>query len=354
MINTQKALEVLGLPPEMEAYNGQIQSRIYRMCTVYECSDFSTGKQVISYQIEFSEPAPVAFGLYPFNFAAGAIYHMGHSVVGMTPKGYQLHKPSKWVVHPPESGMAGQNVYYVEENMYFTPTTVEQTFEPYETAIGLVAEDMVDPLMRVQYKARLYGKDSAGKTVLKWQSKYAITPKRRLRRTEFLQLAKLTIEEVIWKMRVTYNIVPVKGETHITSIAMDIDKPTGTSMNSTVYINGVDANTFNYKALINSFGKTYDGYLYIYRLMNGPGSITVDNVYGSTLNIPLIAGQDSTIQLKVGSVNQYDSATKTLTYNPDLVTEASVIAYMEFLPAGGKNENCGKEISLETGIEKLF
>ena len=113
-------------------------------------------------------------------------------------------------------------------------------------------------------------------------------------------------------------------------------------------------NTFDYKKLINSFGKTYDGYMYMYRLMNGAGQTTTDNVYGSTLNIPLTPGNDSTINLQAGSTNAYNIATKTLTYNPDLTHDASVIAYMEFLPAGGKNENCGKQLSLETGIETLF
>lgn len=355
MINIDKALEVLGLPKEMEAYNGQVQSRIYRSIRVYENSDFSSGKQVITYSVEFVTPPAVPFGLYPFNFAAGSIYHMGYNIIGQTTKGYKLHRPSTWVVHPAISGLAGQNVYYVDSAIYYTPTTIEQTYEPYETVINGVAQDMVDPVMRVGYFARLLGKDAQGKTVVKWTSKYAITPKKKLRRSEFLALLPgKTMEDVVWDSRVTYNITPVKGETHITSIGMDIDR-VGNKLSSTVYINGIDANTFDYKKLINSFGQTYSGYMYMYRLMNGPSTtITTDNVYGSTLNIPLTPGQDSTINLVAGSTNNYNMATKTLTYNPDLAEEASVIAYMEFLPAGGKNENCGKEISLETGIEKLF
>jgi hypothetical protein len=355
MINIDKALEVLGLPKEMESYNGQVQSRIYRNIIVYENYDSTSGIMKIFYTVEFTEPAPVAFGLYPFNFAANSIYHMGYNVTGQTPKGYTLTRNSVWVKHPPESGLAGQNVYYVAGNLYFTPTTIEQTFEPYETVINGIASDMKDPVMRVGYRARLWGKDSTGKVVIKWTSKYAITPKKKLTRSEFLKLVPgLTMDDVMWNSRITYNVVPVKGETHITSIAMDIDKPTSTSMKSTVYINGIDADTFDYKKLINSFGKTYDGYMYMYRLMNGPGQITTDNVYGSTLNIGITPGNDSTINLQIGSTNSYNVASKTLTYNPDLTYDASVIAYMEFLPAGGKNENCGKELNLETGIEKLF
>lgn len=356
MINIDKALEVLGLPPEMEAYNGQVQTRLMRTITVYENNDFTSGKQVISYSVEFNEGTTSLFGAYPFNLAAGWIYHGGFSIEGQTDKGYKLHKPAMSVKHEAPSGLAGQTVHYVESNVYFTPSTIDFTYEPYETVMNGIAEDMVDPVMRVQYKARVITKGADGKPRVSWTSRSAIRPKKRLRRSEFMALIPgMTMDEVIWKSRTTYNIVPVKGETHITSIAMDIDKPSATSLNSTVYINGVDANTFNYKTLINSFGKTYDGYMYMYRLMNGPRiGGTTDNVYGSTLNIPLTPGADSTINLELGAVNAYNIATKTLTYNADLVDEASIIAYMEFLPAGGKNENCGKEISLETGIEKLF
>lgn len=356
MINIDKALQVLGLPKEMEAYNGQVQSRVMRGITVYENYDSTSGKMVVFYTVEFNTPAPVAFGLYPFNFAANSIYHMGHQVVGQTPRGYTLKRPSTWVMHPAISGLAGQNVYYVESNIHFTATTIEQTYEPYETVVNGIAEDMKDPLIRCQYKSRLWGLDAAGQKVIKWQSRYAIAPKKKLRRAEFLKLLPgKTMDDVIWESRVTYNITPVKGETHITSIAMDIDRA-GYSLNSTVYINGVDANSFDYKKLINSFGKTYDGYMWMYRLNNGPRTTntTTDNVYGSTLNIGLTPGTDSTISVVPGSVNDYNIATKTLTYNPDLVEQATLIAYMEFLPAGGKNENCGKELNLETGIEKLF
>jgi hypothetical protein len=356
MINISKALEVLGLPQEMEAYNGQVQTRVMRGITVYENYDSTSGKMVIYYTVEFNTPAPVAFGLYPFNFAANSIYHMGHQVLGQTPRGFTLKRPSTWVVHPAISGLAGQNVYYVESNIYFTPTTIEQTYEPYETVVNGVADDMKDPMIRCQYKARLWGRDTTGTKVVKWESKYAITPKKKLRRAEFLKLIpNKTMDDVIWESRVTYNIVPVKGETHITSIAMDIDKPTNNTLNSTVYINGVDAKTFDYKKLINSFGKLYDGYMQMYRLNNGPSTtITTDNVYGSTLNIGCNPNEDNAITIAAGSTNSYNIINKTLTYNPDLTEEAKLIAYMEFLPAGGKNENCGKEISLETGIEKLF
>ncbi len=46
--------------------------------------------------------------------------------------------------------------------MYFNADRIDLTYEPYETVVNGVAEDMIDPLMRVQYKSRLLGKDATG------------------------------------------------------------------------------------------------------------------------------------------------------------------------------------------------
>ena len=354
MINIDKALEVLGLPPEFEAYNGQIQQRINRGYTIFENNDFSSGKNVISYSVERRENTEM-FGLYPLNFAAMMLYTSGYTLEGMTDKGYHLYQERKAVLHEAPSGLAGQLIRYVESNIYFNVDRIEYTYEPYETVVNGVADDMVNPIVRVQYKSRVLSKDSKGNTVVKWTSRGAITPKKRFRRDEFLQLAGITAQEFVWNCRITYPIVPVKGETHITSIAMDIEQPTPTSVKSTVYINGIDANKFEYKKLINSFGQTYSGYMQQYRLHNGQReNPTAMNVYGSTLDIGQNSTQDSTINLQVGGTNAWNSNTRTLTYNASLVDDARVLAYMEFLPAGGKNENCGKWLSLETGIESLY
>ena len=354
MINVEKALDVLGLPPEFEAYNGQINTRITNGFVVYENNDFSTGKNVITYTVEKTTNTQL-FGLYPLNYASMALYNMSFQLGGMTPKGYQLHCPSKWIKHEPPSGVAGQTVYYVESNMYFNVDRIDLTYEPYETVVNGKAEDMIDPLMRVQYKSRLLGKDATGKTVVKWTSRGAITPKRRLRKAEFLKLANMTEQEMIWNFRWVFPIVPVKGETHITSIAMDIEKLNDTQVKSTVYINGIDANTFNYKVLINSFGQTYGGYYQVYRLYNGErATITGMNVFGSTIDIGQNPTEDSTLNLQAGGENTYNMITRTLTFNPSLTEEAKLLAYMEFLPANGKNESTGKWLSLETGMESFY
>jgi hypothetical protein len=348
MANIEKTLEVLGLHDHFARFDGQVQTRVTRSITVYEITDTTGPLPVNRYEVEFRDGIAAPFGLYPLNYIAGMLHHGNYTDAGETPQGYLLHRPSVWVVHPEMSGLAGQNVYYVDGKLLLNEDRIEQMFEPYETTLNGVALDMNDPVMRVQYKARIV---KAGKVV--WTSRFAITPKKRLRRSEFLSLCGLTMDEVIYKSRWTYNIVKTNPATHINNIAMDIER-TGNQVKSTAYINGEPSNSFNYKTLINSFGKTYSGFMQMYRLYNGPGLNVTDNVYGSTLNIGLDPAKDTTINIQAGTVNAFDAKTKTLTFNPDLKESAELLAYMEFLPAQGKNENIGQSINLETGEEKLF
>jgi hypothetical protein len=355
MANTLKALEVLGLPEDFAPFDGQVQTRIQRGCWVYENTEIVNGKFTTYYTVEFYENAPQAFGLYVFNHIANLIYSGGFSDMGETELGgRRLNKPSSFVLHESPSGMAGQTVYYVDENLIVYNDRMDFYFEPYETAWKGVADPMVDPMMRVGYKARLITRDANGKPVVKWQSRSAITPKRRLRRAEFLELCGLTMDEVISKMRYTYNIVKTDPSTHINSIAMDLERPTDSTVKSTVYINGEPSNSFNYKTLINSFGQKYGGFIQMYRLYNGPQIFSGENVYGSTLNVTVDPAKDTTINVKAGAVNTYNATSKTLTFNPDLVDVAQLLAYMEFLPANGKNESVGRFLNLENGEETHY
>ena len=348
MPNIQKTLEVLGLPDHFARFDGQVQTRVTRTITVYEITDLTTSPPVNRYEIEFREVPPVAFGMYPINYIANMLHHGNFVDAGPSGEIHVLTNARQWVTHPTGSGLAGQSVYYVDQKIILNEDKIEHLFEPYETVINGVAQDMEDPIMRVQDKARVM---KAGK--ITWTSRYAITPKKRLRRSEFLAACGLTIEDVMYKSRWTYNVTKTNPATHINNIAMDIER-TGDKVKSTVYINGEPTNSFNYKALINSFGKTYSGFMQMYRLYNGPGLNVTDNVYGSTLNIAVDPAKDSTINVVAGSVNAFAGGTKTLTFNPSLKDSAELLAYMEFLPAQGKNENVGQVLNLETGEEKLF
>ncbi len=303
----------------------------------------------MSYKVEFNETSPTAFGLYPLNYIAGLLNHNAFTDEGPTDKGYLLHSPAKFITHNAPSSLAGQSVYYVENKVYLNEDKFEHLFEPYETTVNGIADDMSNPIMRVQYKARI----TRGEKVV-WTSRYAITPKKKLRRAEFLSICGLTIEEVIYKSRWTYNVTKTNPSTHINNISMDIEKISSTQVKSTFYINGDPANSINYKTLINSFGKTYSGYIHQYRLYNGPGINMGDNMYGSTLNVGIDPIKDSTINVIPGAINVYTATNKTLTFNPNLTESAELLAYMEFLPAQGKNENIGQILNLETGEEKLY
>jgi hypothetical protein len=355
MSNVQKALENLDLPEEFAQYDGQIKTRIQRQAWIYEVTDISSSPTRVYYTIGYDNDKTDLFGMYPLNYLAGAVHHMGFVYEGIDEHGVAtLTKPAKFVKHEAPSGLAGQNVYYVWTQIKASEQGIDYMYEPYETVYQGVADDMKDPMIRVGYKARLVKKGPDGKPMVAWTSKYAITPKRRIRRAEFLQMIGITMEEFMYKTRWTWNRVATDPETHINNISMDIEQIGADQIKSVFYINGVDAQTFNYKTLINSFDKTYDGYMWMYRLHNGPGAITTDNVYGSTLNIGINPQADSTIKVVSGSVHTWDNNTKTLTYNPDLTYNAEIIAYAEFLPAGGKNENVGRTYGLETHEETLF
>lgn len=355
MANLQKALELLDLPQELAPFDGQIKTRTQRQFRIYEVSDFSVYPMKQYYTFEFMPDKVESFGMYPLNYLAGSIRHFGFNYEGVLNGVATLTKPSAFVKHEAPSGLAGQTVYYVWTQLKASQQGIDFISEPYETVWEGKADDMTDPMIRVGYWARVITKGADGKPKISWTSKYAINPKRRIRKAEFLKMINMPLEDFMYKTRWTWNRVDSNPDTHINNIAMDIEQLPNNKFKSVFYINGVDAQTFNYKSLINSFDQTYAGYLWLYRLNNG-ATVTagVDNVYGSTLNIGLDTTKDSTITVIQGSVDKWDATTKTLTYNPDLPYNASLISYMEFLPAGGKNENIGKEYFLETGIEKLF
>lgn len=355
-MSTQKALELLGLPAELAPFEGQVQTRTTRQLRVYEVTDLTGIKPTTYHAFEFAPEVTQPFGMYPFNYAAGLLYQGGFSAPQQFPDGVAMVKPSMFVTHQAPSSLAGQKVYYVQTVVRFKHTedgaVIDYMFEPFETVVNGKAEDMKDPLITCAYYARIIKKGADGKPYVAWTSRYPVTPKRRLRKTELLKLMNIDLDGLMYRMRTSWNIVKVSPATHITSIAMDIEPLPDSQFKSVVYINGQDAQTFDFELLTNSFGKKYTGYLWQWRLYNGQPS--TPNAYGSTINIGINAAADSTITLQVGTENKWDAEEQVLTYNPDQSEVARLLAYMEFLPAQGKNENVGKEFNLETGVERLF
>lgn len=355
MSNIQKALEVLDLPEEFAQYDGQIQTRTNYPFRIYEVTDISSSPTRVYYTCEFMPEKVELFGMYALNYIANALHQMGFVYEGQDENGVAtLTQPARWVKHEAPSSLAGQNVYYVWNQIRCSEQSIDFLCEPFETVYQGKADDMKDPMVRVGYWARLIGKGADGKPVVKWTSKYAITPKRRIRRAEFMQMIDMPLEEFMYKTRTSWNRVATDPATHINNIAMDVESLEENKLKSVFYINGVDAQTFDYKKLITSFNKTYGGYIWMWRLYNGIDPKIVDNAYGSTLNIGIDPMADSTITVVSGKTNSWDAKTKTLTYNPDLTTEAQILAYMEFLPATGKNECVGRMHSLERDHEFLW
>jgi hypothetical protein len=355
MSNVQKALEVLDLPQEFAQYDGQIQTRTQRQAWIYEVTDITSSPTRVYYTMEIAPEKTELFGMYPLNYLAMSLNQGGFVYEGIDEEGVAtLTKPAQFVKHEAPSGLAGQTVYYVWTQIKASQEGIDFISEPYETTWKGVADDMKDPMIRIGYKARLVKKGPDGKPMVAWTSKYAINPKRRIRRAEFLQMIGMSMEDFMHKTRWTWNRVATDENTHIHNIAMDIEPLENNKFKSVFYINGVDAQTFDYKKLITSFNKTYSGYIWMWRLHNGVNPAITDNVYGSTLNIGIDPSADSTITVVSGTSNTWDAKTKTLTYNPDLATEANILAYAEFLPAQGKNENAGRMYNLEKNTEFMW
>lgn len=360
MTNTEKALDLLGLPQDMLPFNGQIQTKTTRQLRIYEVHDFTSGKEVIRYEAEFQQPTTVLFGMYPFNLLAGYIYHNNFVVQGQTPNGYILNKDSKWVMHSAPSSLAGQNVYYCRQQVKINPQpngyAMDLLFEPWSTVTNGVANDMVNPPIGsgIGVWARVVTKGADGKPKVSWTSRYAVTPKKPILKSDVLAMTKLSEDELMEKLKWTFNIVSVNPDTHMTSIAMDIEPLGANKYKSVVYINGKDAKSFDYRYLTTSFNKKPEGFMWMWRLYNGARENQTDNAYGSTLNIGLGENEDSTITVIPGTTNVWDAKNRVLTYDVDRVEQAQILAYMEFLPAGGKNENVGKSFNLETLEESLY
>jgi hypothetical protein len=362
MTDTEKALELLGLPQDMLPFNGQVQTKSMRILRIYEVYDYTSGKQVIRYEAEFQPPTTQLFGAYPFNLLAGYVYHSGYQIIGQEGDAYKLDKPGKWVMHSAPSSLAGQNVYYSHQQIKIKAQpngyAMDLLFEPWSTTTNgnTIASDMVDPELGsgIGVWAKIVKKDADGKVYTAWTSRYSIKPKKTIRKSDVLALTKLTEEEIMERLKWTFNIVTVDTSKFMTSIAMDIEQLGNDKYKSVFYINGKDAKTFDYRYLTTSFNQKPKGYMWQWRLYNGNNPAIIDNAYGSTINIGLNENEDSTITVQAGNLNQWDAKTRVLTYDVTRPEQAEILAYIEFLPAGGKNENIGQSFNLETQVESLY
>jgi len=353
MANTLKAIELLGIPEECAIYEGQIQTKTSRSLKIYEVSDFTSGKKQVYYEHEFVEKNEL-FGAYPFNLISSYLYSFGHTPESFEGETFTTLRPSStFTVNA--GPMLGQ-VYYsgwqktkIYPNGKGTGYSFDILTEPWlNTNKDGTPADMTNPFPlpgTCGKYVRTKTKDSKTGTIKIWTSRYPVT--QTLRKNDILSIVKLSEEEYAQKVGWTFNIVKVSNTTHITSIAMDVVDVDLNKKKGIFYINGEDTQKVSASGLITSYNKTNPGYLFQWRLFNGDEQ----GAYGCTLFVNFGQSDDNTINIAVGSTNSWDATTKTLTYNYARPEVAKILAYAEFLPAQGKNENWGRIYNLETGEE---
>lgn len=352
MANTQLALDLLGIPQECASFEGQVQTKTTRSLRIYEVSDFTSGKKQVYYEHEFVEKNEL-FGAYPFNLISNYIYAYGHQIEEIRQGYMETLKPAT-TSYADIGPMSGKTFYVGWQKGKISPNTKGDGYsfvvstEPWMNVNrdGSPA-DMTNPLPLpgTCYKyARTKTKSSTG-TINIWTSRNPVT--QNLKRSDILSIIKLSEQEYAEKIGVTFNIVTVSNKTHITSIAMDVVDVDLNKKKGIFYINGEDTQKVSPSGMITSYGKTYPGYVFQWRLYNGDEG----GVYGCTLSKQYSSSEDTTINIAVGSTNTFDVSTKTLTYNFARPEVAKILAYAEFLPAQGKNECMGRMFNLETGEE---
>ena len=353
MANTQLALDLLGVPQECAIYEGQVQTKTTRSLKIYEVTDFTSYPKKVYYEYEFVEKNEL-FGAYPFNLISNYLYSFGHTPEDFDGETFTTYKPSATStvnVGP----MSGQTYYYGWQRTKISPNgkgtgySFDVMTEPWMNVNkDGTAADMTNPFPLpgtcAKY-ARTKTKDSTTGQIKIWTSRYPVT--QTLRKNDILTILKMTEEEYSSKIGVTFNIVSVSNKTHITSIAVDIVDVDFNKKKGVFYINGEDTQKVSPSGMITSYGKTYPGYVFQWRLYNGDEQ----GAYGSTLTKQYSSSEDTTINIAVGSTNTFDVSTKTLTYNFARPEVAKLLGYIEFLPAQGKNECWGRMYNLETGEE---
>lgn len=353
MANTKLALELLGLPQECSVFEGQVQTKTTKSLRIYEVTDFTVYPKKVYYEYEFVEKNEL-FGAYAFNLISNYIYSFGHEIQELGGETMETLRPattSTVNIGP----MSGKTYYNGWQKTKISPNAKADGYsflvstEPWMNVNkdGTPA-DMTNPLPLpgTCYKyARTKTKSSTTGTINTWTSRNPVT--QNLKRSDILNIIKLSEEEYAEKIGVTFNIVKVSNQTHITSIAMDVIDVEFNKKKGIFYINGEDTQKVSASGMITSYGKTYPGYIFQWRLYNGDEQ----GVYGATLTRQLSSSEDTTINIAVGSKNTIDVTTKTITYNLERPEVAKLLAYAEFLPAQGKNECIGRMYNLETGEE---
>jgi hypothetical protein len=96
-----------------------------------------------------------------------------------------------------------------------------------------------------------------------------------------------------------------------------------------------------------SYGKLFPNFIFRWMLYNGQNNSMTT---GATWLKQYSASENNTIIVNSGETFNVNGNEVTFNNN----SPAELIAYMECLPAQGKNENTGALVDLKTGLEKLW
>ena len=349
MENISKSLELLKLPEEFFAIDGQINKKVENSLVEYCVTDFTkmvknpvTGKleptKTSTFKIESTESL---FGAYAFNLASTHIHMADMDVVEMTPTSFKLYKPYKEFT---TNGLT----YWIgwsEVNIIQTATGWDYVFTNEQgmntTMTGPVPHDenvVTKTILRKDYVKTSTFDGVALNSFSKSYPKYTITQLKQKTGYTAAQLADAF--SWVWK------ITPKDHNTHCLSLATSINL-TATGARGDVYINGIFSKSIMYSSLIASYGQKLPGFVTRWKLYHPS---LQQGAYGAAWNIQMSSFDDTNINLVKGNKISYDAVTKTLTY-----LEGSRLVFdFEFLPAQGKNETWGSELNLDTFAIKIF
>jgi hypothetical protein len=346
MENISKSLELLKLPEEFFAIDGQINKKVENSLVEYCVTDFTkmvknpvTGKleptKTSTFKIESTESL---FGAYAFNLASTHIHMADMDVVEMTPTSFKLYKPYKEFT---TNGLT----YWIgwsEVNIIQTATGWDYVFTNEQgmntTMAGPVPHDENIVTKSILRKDFIKTSSVTPTSFSKSYPKYTIAQLKQKTGMSDVELAKA----FSW----TWKVVAKDDNTNCLSLATDI-VINNNQVTGEVYINGIISNAIQYRTLTASYGQKLPGFVTRWKLYH-PSLQT--GMYGAAWSTQMASTDDTTLNLVKGTSISYDSATKTLTY----LEGSSLVFDFEFLPAQGKNETWGTELNLDTFATKIY
>lgn len=344
-MNPTKAMQLLDLPSDVSVFDGQINKKITFSILWTEINDFRTGKKVTTNEFA-TMSSTQAFGAYAFNLISNYIHAYGCMPIGWddTNDEYSMFKEAfdKTITQGPFAGMT-YHFPWQKAVLSKSESKMIVLSDPfiYTNSDG-TPTSASDPWILLQKQVKTI--TQSGTTT---GSRTAV----RIKANLFKSMSRWSDLETAINTRTEFPIVKVDTSKFITSIGMDIERPAENQYKGVFHVNGVPANTLSLSTMLTSYGKFCPSYVFQWRLYNSPNA---NDMYGATKTVSFTASAANTMTCVSGSADGYDTTTKTFTYDPNLPTSASILAYAEFLPAQGKNENVGRIFDLETRVEKTW